>query len=121
VNNPDNVDAFEDLGVRTISSSEATAWAIDNTIERPALASWMTQLGRDGDVQEFQVTSSELVGRSIREVGPELPDGSLIALVSRNGETFVPEADTVLEERDYLTVLGRKEAVRRAMEQASGE
>jgi len=39
-NNPNNVEAFEDLGVRTISSALATAQAIDNAIERPALAKW---------------------------------------------------------------------------------
>ncbi len=51
-NNPDNVDAFEDLGVKTIDASSATAWAIDNVIERPALSDWMTELGRSGDVPE---------------------------------------------------------------------
>ncbi|MFB6362116.1 MAG: cation:proton antiporter, partial [Halobacteriales archaeon] len=68
VNNPDNVDAFEDLGVQPISASQATAWALDNAIERPALSAWMTELGRTGDVQEIEVTAEELVGRTIAEI-----------------------------------------------------
>jgi NhaP-type Na+/H+ or K+/H+ antiporter/K+/H+ antiporter YhaU regulatory subunit KhtT len=116
-NNPENVEAFEDLGVRTISSTDATAWAIDNAIERPALANWMTQIGRDGDVQEVELTAQDLVGRTIQEVGPLLPEGCLIALLSRSGETFVPEADTTLQEGDHVTFLGRKQAVREAMQQ----
>jgi Trk K+ transport system NAD-binding subunit len=114
-NNPDNVDAFEDLGVRTISSSDATAWAIDNAIERPALAEWMTQLGREGDVQEVEVTAEEMVGRTIRDIGGELPGGCLIALVTRDGEARVPDPDFTIQHGDHLTFLGRTEDVREAM------
>ncbi|MFB6295690.1 MAG: cation:proton antiporter, partial [Halobacteriales archaeon] len=77
VNNPDNVEAFEELGVRAISASQATAWAIDNAIERPALSAWMTELGRSGDVQEVEVTSEDLVGRTIAEIDDEIPNGCL--------------------------------------------
>src|SRR6056297_282294 len=116
-NNPDNVEAFEDLGVRTISSGMATAWAIDNQIERPAIARWMTGVGRTGDVQEVEVTNEAVVGKSIREVGPTLPDACLIALVSKDGDTEaeVPTADYVLQTGDMVTLLGRKESVRDGM------
>jgi len=115
-NNPDNVDAFEDLGVRTISSALATAQAIDNAIERPALTRWFSELGESGDVQEVEVTNEDLVGRTVREVGPELPDGSLIALVARNGDTQVPNADFTLQKGDQITLIGSREAVRSAMD-----
>ena len=122
-NNPDNVEAFEDLGVRTISSAMATAWAIDNQIERPAIAHWMTDVGRSGDVQEVEVTNPELIGKSIRDVGPMLPDACLVALVSgelhENAE--VPTADYVLEEGDMVTLLGRRESVRDGMKMVSGD
>ncbi|WP_135665511.1 NAD-binding protein [Halorhabdus rudnickae] len=114
-NNPDNVEAFEDLGVRTISSSMAVAWAIDNQIERPAMARWMTDVNRVGDVQEIEVTSDNLVGRTIRDIGPELPDSCLIALVSKNGDTFVPNADYTVEAGDKVTLLGESEAVHDGM------
>ena len=115
VNNPNNVDAFEDLGVRTISSVDATAMAMDNYIERPALANWMGEIGRSGDVQEIEVTAEELVGRTIREIGPELPGGCLVALVSRDGETSVPHADFTLERGDRITIIGGRDAVREAI------
>jgi len=116
-NNPDNVDAFEELGVRTISGAMATAWAMDNQIERPALARWMTDVGRVGDVQEIEVTSEEIAGKSVREIGPILPDSCIIALVSRDGETSVPAAEDVIELGDKLTLLGERDAVREGMEQ----
>ncbi|EMA09412.1 sodium/proton antiporter, CPA1 family [Haloarcula vallismortis] len=122
-NNPDNVEAFEDLGVRTISSAMATAWAIDNQIERPAIAHWMTDVGRSGDVQEVEVKNQDLIGRPISEIGPMLPDACLVALVSgelhENAE--VPTADYVLEEGDMVTLLGRRESVRDGMKMVSGD
>jgi NhaP-type Na+/H+ or K+/H+ antiporter len=114
-NNPDNVEAFEDLGVRTISSALATAQAMDNAIERPALTRWFSEVGESGDVQEVEVTNDELVGRTVRDVGPELPDGCLIALVARNGRTEVPDADFTLQEGDRITLIGSRESVRTAM------
>ncbi|MFD1513791.1 cation:proton antiporter [Halomarina rubra] len=115
VNNANNVDAFEDLGVRTVAPTTATAQAIDNLIERPALAKWTSGIGESGDVQEIEVTADELVGRSVREVGPELPGGCLIALVARNGQVQVPDADFTLERGDRITLLGDRESVRDAM------
>ncbi len=115
-NNPDNVDAFEDLGVRTVSSAMATAWGIDNLIERPALANWMTELGRSGDVQEIEVTAEAHIGKTIGDLDDELPSGVMIALVSRDGETKVPNPAFTIEEGDHLTFLGRREGVREALE-----
>ncbi|MBO4247748.1 NAD-binding protein [Halomicrobium sp. IBSBa] len=115
-NNPDNVEAFEDLGVRTISSSMATAWAMDNQIERPAIANWMSDIGHEGDVQEVEVCGGEFVGKPINEVGSLLPEACLIALVTRDGETKVPTADFVIEKGDMITLLGRRESVREGMQ-----
>ena len=121
-NNTDNVDAFEDLGVRTISSGMATAWAIDNQIERPAIAHWMTDIGRSGDVQEVEVTNREFIGKSIDELGPMLPEACLIALVSGEGHTNaeVPTADYKLQEKDMVTLLGRRDSVREGMDLLTG-
>jgi K+ transport systems, NAD-binding component len=115
VNNPNNVDAFEDLGVRAIDSPMATAWAIDNQIERPALTHWMTDRDRDGDVQEVEVRSDEFADRSVDGVRSTLPDGCLLALVSRDGETTIPTADDVVRHGDKLTLLGEHDAVRDGM------
>jgi Trk K+ transport system NAD-binding subunit len=114
-NNPDNVDAFEDLGVRTVSSAMATAWGIDNLIERPALANWMTEIGRSGDVQEVEITDREFVGKTIDELDAKLPNGVIIALVSRGDENKMPEPEFTLEQGDHLTFVGQRDAVREAI------
>ena len=115
VNDPENVDAFETLGVRAIDVSSATAWSIDNEIERPALAHWMTELGEGHDAQEITVTATDLPGSTIAELDAEIPDGCIVAVLAREGETYVPNADTVLEEGDHVTFIGRDDAVRSAV------
>ncbi|WP_394354273.1 cation:proton antiporter domain-containing protein [Halorarum salinum] len=115
VNDPDNVAAFEELGVRTVASTFATAQALDNYIERPALADWMGEIGRSGDVQEVEVTAPAITGRSVRELGPELPERSIIALVTRDGEAEVPTAEFTFRTGDRVTLIGQREAVREAM------
>jgi len=115
-NNPDNVDAFEELAVTTVSSTLATAKDIDNIIEHPTLSKWMNEIGRTGEVQEVTVTSEEYVGMTVREFGELLPSGVLIALVGRDGESEVPEASFTIQENDRLTFLGNHDAVRKAIE-----
>jgi len=115
VNQPENVDAFRELDVKTVSASMATAWAIDNTIERPALSNWMNELGRSGDVQEIEVTDESLEGRTISELDEELPNGCILALVSRGDVNEIPDPDDEIRCGDHLTVLGRTEDVRTAL------
>lgn len=57
-----------------------------------------------------------MIGRSVDDLGSELPDGSLIALVGRDGDTGIPDGEFRFEHGDHVTILGRKEAVRTALE-----
>jgi len=115
VNTPGNVSAFDTLEVRAIDVASATAWSIDNEIERPALAHWMTELGEGHDAQEITVTAEELDGATIRELSAEIPDDVLVAVIARDDETYVPNADTVLEAGDRITFIGREAAVKQAV------
>ena len=115
VNRPENIEAFEELDVETISSTMATSWAIDNRIERPALWNWMTELGRSGDVQEFEVTAEDMAGRTIADLSGAIPEGCLIALVSRNGDSQVPDGGFELRQGDRITLVGQDEAVGEAL------
>ena len=73
-----------------------------------------------GDVQEVILEGEQFEGHPVREVGPELPGRCLIALVTSDGETFVPEANYVLERGDHVTIIGEHDAVREAMAMLRG-
>ncbi|WIV68644.1 cation:proton antiporter [Natrialbaceae archaeon AArc-T1-2] len=116
VNQPDNVEAFESLGVHAIDLSMATAWSLENVLERPSLSAWMNELGRTGDVQEIEVTASDLVGKTIAELNAAIPDGCIVGLLTHaDGTTEVPTGDHELREGDRVTFLGRTDAVDRAV------
>ena len=115
VNQPDNLDAFHDLDIEAISTGMSVAWSMDNVIERPAISRWMTELGRTGDVQEVEVRSPEIAGETVAEFMAELPEDCHLALVSRDDVNALPEPDDTIELGDHLPFIGRKEAVREAL------
>ncbi|MDZ7689190.1 MAG: cation:proton antiporter [Halobacteriales archaeon] len=115
VNEPGNVEAFEALDVRAIDASLATAWTIDNEIERPALARWMNDAADDHDIQEIVLTSKKLVGKTVREADRSIPEGCIIAEIGSGDDAHVPDADEVLKRGDRITFLGRDDAVREAV------
>jgi len=66
--------------------------------------------------------ADELVGRGLRD--SRFPSGALIALVHRDGNSFVPTSSDVIKDRDRLTIIGNPEAVealRRRFESREGE
>ena len=58
--------------------------------------------------------SAELIGREIKNL--QLPTGSLVALIHRNGEMIVPKGNTVLYEKDRLTIIGYPEGIKTLFE-----
>ncbi|MBX0295569.1 cation:proton antiporter [Haloarcula nitratireducens] len=121
-NQPDNLAAFEDLDVEPISAGFAVADAIDDAIERPALSHWLADATRTGDVLEVELRNDALVGRSVEAVTADLPDGSLVAMVSRDGQDRVPDGEFTLDEGDHLTlVCETNDAMRTARKLCQGE
>jgi len=63
---------------------------------------------RDDRFLSLRIASGEkterLIGRALNEL--RMPEGTLIALIRRYGETLVPRGRTVLREGDRLTIIG---------------
>ena len=116
VNQPDNEDAFQDLDIEAISTGMSVAWSMDNVIERPAIARWMTELDRTGDVQEVEVTADGVIDRTIADLAADLPEDCYVGLISRGEENRIPHAEDRVEHGDHVTLIGRKEAVREAID-----
>jgi Trk K+ transport system NAD-binding subunit len=115
VNNSENVEKFESLGVTAVDEPQAAAYALDNQIERPSLARWMNDLGDGHDIIEIEVTAKHIAGKSIRELSDEIPGGCLIAEIGRGDDAHVPTADETIESGDRITFLGDSTAVNKAV------
>ena len=116
VNDPQNMAAFEALSVTAIDSPMATAFAIDNEIERPELAHWMYDPNDGHDIQEIEMTAERIVGESIRSLNERIPGGCLVAEIGQGSDAHVPNPDELLEYGDHITFLGDAEAVNEAVD-----
>ena len=63
--------------------------------------------------------TGSLVSRPLNSI--DLPKGSLVAMLSRRGESFVPNGNTIVEEGDRLTIIGDKVSLDKLRTRYSGE
>ncbi len=102
VNNPRNKVHFELLGIKPyVSATDLILRLLEHEVPEYGLVHLL-------DLQEEQLEIIEmLLGRDCRVTGKrvgdlEMPEGSLLISVLRNGKGFVPGPDTVLEVGDEV-------------------
>ncbi len=61
--------------------------------------------------------SSSLIGHHLRDI--QMPEGCLVALIRRKGETIVPRGLTELMERDRLTIIGDAQGIEQLIKEYS--
>ena len=61
--------------------------------------------------------SSALIGNSLRDI--QMPEGCLVALIRRKGETIVPRGLTELMEGDRLTIIGDAQGIEQLINEYS--
>ncbi len=105
---------FEEVGVEeVIYPSSIIATYIRNLILRPGIRSVLTTL-QDAEIIEMKIPEgSAVAGRQIKDVG--MPEGSTIAAIHRNGELIIHRGKTVLMAGDLLTVLAKKEVIKKVI------
>ncbi len=120
VNDEENFQAFEDLGIKSMNPDLSSAIILENLVERPEIFNMM-EIGRKGDIVEVSVKNEEIIGKKLKNIYQEatgtykrFPKESLIVLVRRGEEDIIPHGDLVFEEGDRITILGREKAVQEA-------
>jgi len=53
--------------------------------------------------------TESLIGQHVRDL--QFPEGTVIAMVRRNEDIFVPNGDTVLQRGDRLTIIGEPKSI----------
>ncbi len=67
----------------------------------------------DRERRQVVLTNAAFIGKTLRELGLLKSFGIVVSRITRNDVTFVPSADTVLENLDRLTVVGFPEDLQR--------
>lgn len=100
------LDYVSHLAIESLICPEySTARAIARTLRNPgALAIEEFAKGRI-EMQEFTVgEKASAVGVSLSQLG--LPAGTRLAMITRNGRTFIPEGGSVVEPNDAVVLVG---------------
>ncbi len=121
VNDPENQPIFEKLGITVAFSATQI---IASLIEQQTASSDIQNLLpiAEGKVNVTEIALSQnnsVVGKTIDEL--QLPNGTLIACILRQGEVIVPNGENSLESLDRLIVIGQPESYGQLMRSLCSE
>ncbi|MCF0226328.1 MAG: TrkA family potassium uptake protein [Methanobrevibacter sp.] len=104
VSNPDNEEAFLEVGINEVINPERTAAGfLEKLITRPKVADLMTLGEGNAEILDMTVTNDKVVGEKIFEISPT-KDYMIIATYP-NGELNIPQKDTVLSRGEKISIL----------------
>lgn len=120
VNNPRNRQWFELLGVSPIvSATDLILRLIEHEVPSYGLVHLLDLHAEKLEIIEIEVApDAPAAGSAVKDV--RLPEGSLIISVLRQGEGFVPKADTVIEGGDEVLLVLDPGLEERIMQHFSG-
>jgi trk system potassium uptake protein TrkA len=105
VNNPRNLPYFKLLGIQpAVSATDLILRLIEHEVPEYGLVQLLALEEEHLEIIELEVgEGSDAAGRAIRDI--DLPEGSLIISVLRDGGGFVPKADSVVEGGDQVMLI----------------
>ncbi len=105
VNNPRNLQHFKLLGIQpAVSATDLILRLIEHEVPEYGLVHLLALEEEHLEIIELEVgEGSEAAGRRVADI--DLPDGSLIISVLRDGDGFVPKSDSVIEPGDEVLLI----------------
>ena len=105
VNNPRNRQHFELLGVKPyVSATDLILRLIEREVPRYGLVHLLDLAEAKIEIIDLMIgDNAQVVGKRVDEL--DMPQGSLLISVMREGTGFVPKAETVLESGDEVLVV----------------
>ncbi len=105
VNNPRNLQHFKLLGVQpAVSATDLILRLIEHEVPRYGLVHLLALEEERLEIIELEV-GVDAAAAGVRVADTNLPEGSLIISVLREGRGFVPGADTVIEAGDQVLLV----------------
>ncbi|MEO0408014.1 MAG: NAD-binding protein [Cyanobacteria bacterium P01_A01_bin.135] len=120
VNDPDNRELFEKLGINlAFSATEVLGSLIEQQADYETIKTLMPVADGNVSVSELALEAeSPGIGRSIQDLSLT---GALLACVIRGGQAFVPQSDTVLIPGDRVVLVSEAAQMRSALQALVGE
>lgn len=114
-NNPRNLQHFELLGIQpAVSATDLILRLIEHEVPKYGLVHLLDLPQEQLEIIEIEITKkAEADGKKVADL--EIPEGSLVISVLREGTGFVPKEDTVVKSGDEVLVVcnhGIEETVR---------
>lgn len=112
VSNPDNEEAFMEVGIDNVISPERTASGfLEKLITRPNVADLITLGEGNAEILDMTVTNDKVIGKKISEISPT-KDYIIIATYP-NGDLMIPQNDTVLSRGEKISILVKQGAFKK--------
>jgi trk system potassium uptake protein len=104
-NNPRNLQHFELLGIQpVVSATDLILRLIEHEVPKYGLVHLLDLPQEKLEIIELEVPEgSPMANRSVKDLG--LPDGVLVISILRDGDGFVPSADSVVEAGDEVLLI----------------
>src|SRR6476660_3127547 len=121
VNNPKNEEIFKKLGIDvTVSATNLILSIIEQEIPSRGLVHLLTLKHAQLDIVEATVEQgSKVAGSSIGEIN--FPDNTVVSVVLRNGTMTIPRGDTVLQPKDEVIAIVRRDSEEAFKEMLAGK
>lgn len=105
VNNPRNLPYFKLLGIQpAVSATDLILRLIEHEVPEYGLVQLLALEEEHLEIIELEVgDGSEVAGHRVADI--DLPDGSLIISILRDGGGFVPKAESVVEAGDQVLLI----------------
>ena len=97
------------LGVQLLDARRVLASTIENMILRPSTYRSLIETFESFSVEDITVLNSEVEGKRVMDI--PLHKDSMIMLVTRGNEKYVPHGETYLRAGDVITVFGTGSAI----------
>jgi trk system potassium uptake protein len=120
INDPENADIFQQLGVSaTISAAQLIAQVVEEEAGFEDIINLMPIAQGRVNVTEILLTrQAPVIGKTLRQIA--LPDNSLVAAVIRDKEVIIPHGDTPLVLYDRLLIITEPDNHAQVLHQLTG-
>ena len=112
VSNPDNEEAFIEVGIDNVISPERIAAGfLEKVITRPNVADLITLGEGDAEILDMTVTNDKMVGKKIASISPT--KDYIIIATYHDGKLVIPQGDNVLSRGEKISILVKRGAFKK--------